>query len=566
MSRDLSIKKKMILSFGIIILILFTANILSLYKVYSYNQQYKLLIDNMSKESRLKELGEIMIESTSDIITTGKDEDIAKFNDTWNEIEDICAQLDNSIVSDESKLSYNVFKNVLINTKIDCNNAIIYSKNTETAIKSSDYYNSAEHKSQYIDLDNGELLSNEISYMNKVKREVEGSFNKTLMASIVLIMFLSICAFIYAVRFSGGISRKISVLKGMAEDIANGNLLYQYKQGDAEIACTKDELSVLENTFMRMKKSLNITISSVRESAVSVTKASSNLAVNMQQSKNANDVVIDAINSVNEIASVQSERIGNAFSQIEDVSLKIKHAVDNISSLKTKITVANNNTNTGKQTLSNMISQINDINNLMYNFKEQAKALNDNSEKIGQVVQMVEAIAEQTNLLALNASIEAARAGEAGKGFAVVAEEVKKLAEQSQKATYEIGTIIKEIQLGTNKIYEDTERNSSQIEKSNSLADTVVNAFEEIYQSNSEIAKGTENIIDFIREVSEKINSINEAMECINNDTEKLSQDSENSSAITEEQLAVINEVSSQASQLEEMAQILNDSVEKFSL
>ena len=122
-----------------------------------------------------------------------------------------------------------------------------------------------------------------------------------------------------------------------------------------------------------------------------------------------------------------------------------------------------------------MISQINDINNLMYNFKEQAKALNDNSEKIGQVVQMVEAIAEQTNLLALNASIEAARAGEAGKGFAVVAEEVKKLAEQSQKATYEIGTIIKEIQLGTNKIYEDTERNSSQIEKSNSLADTVVN-------------------------------------------------------------------------------------------
>ena len=165
MSRDLSIKKKMILSFGIIILILFTANILSLYKVYSYNQQYKLLIDNMSKESRLKELAEIMIESTSDIITTGKDEDIAKFNDTWNEIEDICAQLDNSIVSDESKLSYNVFKNVLINTKIDCNNAIIYSKNTETAIKSSDYYNSAEHKSQYIDLDNGELLSNEISYI-----------------------------------------------------------------------------------------------------------------------------------------------------------------------------------------------------------------------------------------------------------------------------------------------------------------------------------------------------------------------------------------------------------------
>ncbi|WP_294154326.1 methyl-accepting chemotaxis protein [uncultured Clostridium sp.] len=564
--RDLSIKKKMILSFGIVILILFTANILSIYRIYSYNQQYKLLIDNTSNESRLKELAKTMIENTSDIISSGKDEEINKFNDTWNEIESICAQLDNSIVSDESRLSYNVFKNVLINTKIDCNNAIIYNKNTETAIKSADYYNSAEQKLQYIDLDNGELLSNEISYMNQVKRDMESSFNKTLMVSIILIMLLSICAFIYAVRFSGGISRKISALKDIAEDIASGNLAYKYNEGNSETACTKDELNVLEDTFMNMKKSLNLIISSVRESAVSVTKASSNLSVNMQQSKSANDVVVEAINSVNEIASVQSGRIGNAFSQIEDVSLKIRNTVDNISSLKEKVNLANNNTNTGKRTLYNVISQINDINKSLYNFKEEAKALNDNSEKIGQVVQMVGAIAEQTNLLALNASIEAARAGEAGKGFAVVAEEVKKLAEQSQKATYEIGTIIKEIQLATNKIYEDTETSSSQIEKSNSLADTVVNTFEEIYKSNNEIAQGTENIIDFIEEFSGRISSINEAMESINRDTEKLSEDSENSSAVTEEQLAVIDEVSSQALQLEEMAEILNNSVEKFTL
>lgn len=564
--KDSSIKKKMILSFGIVIFILFIANILSIYKVYSYNEQYKILIENTSNESRLKELAKTMIENTSDIISSGKYEDIEKFNDTWSEIEDICARLDDSIVSNESRLSYNVFKNVLINTKIDCNNAIVYNKNPETAIKSADYYNSAEQKSQYIDLDNGELLSNEISYMNKVKREVESSFNKTLMFSIILIILLSICAFIYAVRFSGGISRKISALKDIAEDIANGNLVYKYNEGNSEVACTKDELNALEDTFMNMKKSLNLTISSVRESAVSVTKASSTLSVNMQQSKSANDVVVDAINSVNEIASVQSERIGNAFSKIEDVSFKIRNIVDHISSFKEKVSGANNNTSTGKRTLDNMIDQINDVNKSLYNFKEEAKVLNDNSEKVGQVVQMVGAIAEQTNLLALNASIEAARAGEAGKGFAVVAEEVKELAEESQKATYEIDTIIKEIQLATNKIYEDTETSSAQIEKSNSLADTVVDAFEEIYKSNNEIVQGTENIIDFIKEVSEKISSINEAMESINIDTKKLSEDSENSSAVTEEQLAVIDEVSLQASQLEEMAEILNNSVEKFSL
>ena len=565
-NKNLSIKKKMILSFGIVIITLFLANVLSIYNSYKYNQQYKILVDNTSKESRLKELAKTMIDSTSNIIVGGKDEDIKIFNDTWSEIEDICGNLDSSIVSDDSRLSYSVFKNVLINTKIDCNNAIIYNKNTDTAVKSADYYNSAEKKSQYIDLTNGELLSNEIAYMSIVKEQIERSFNGTLVVSILSILLLLIGAFIYSVRFSDNMSKKILKLKKIAEDIANGNLVYEYNSAKDEMAFSKDEISTLENTFMNMKKSLNLTISAVRESVISVTQASSNLSISMQQSRSANDVVVDAINSVNEIASVQTEKIGSTFSQMEDVNHKIKYTVDSINTLKRKVIEANRNTSVGRETLDNMIRQINDINASLYNFREETKLLNENSQKIGQVIEMVEGIAEQTNLLALNASIEAARAGESGKGFAVVAEEVRKLAEESQKATDKIGEIIKEIQIRTNKIYEDTETSANVIEKSNNLANTVVNAFEEINKSNNEVDKGTESIINYINEVSENITTINEAMESINKNTEQLSCDSENSFAVTEEQLAVIDEVSLQASQLQEMAEILNNSVEKFNL
>ena len=560
-----SIKVRMMTTFIAVIIMLFAINIFSVYKSYNYNQKYKLLIDNTVKEGRLKEISKEMVELTGNILVSNNQKDLEKFNESWKEIEEISSYLDNTIESNESIASYNILKNLIINTKIDCNNAIIYNSKSETAMKASDSYNSAEKKVQYVESINGELLSKEVIYMKMVQEEIDKSFRNNLIGSMIFLLVIVVGCLGYSMAFSNEISKKLIRLKEVAREIANGDLTYKNSEIKENLSI-KDELAILENTFMEMKKSLNLTISAVRESIVSVTQASTDLATNMTQSKSANDVVVEAINSVNEVANEQANSISKTFHNIEQVNSNIQDTLNNVVNLKQQAQVADSNTNVGKETLGTMIKQIQNIDGLIRSFKNQAQELNENSIKISQVIEMVSEIAEQTNLLALNASIEAARAGEAGKGFAVVAEEVRNLAEQSKNATEEIAKIVRELQNGTNQIYLEVEEGMTQIEENTNLAGKVEVAFKDIYDSNQDIKNSTANIVKHIEDVSTQIRYVNESMELINKNTEQLSRDSENSSAVTEEQLAVIDEVSNQASYLEEMANTLSDTVEKFKI
>ncbi len=136
-------------------------------------------------------------------------------------------------------------------------------------------------------------------------------------------------------------------------------------------------------------------------------------------------------------------------------------------------------------------------------------ALSEAAEKIGAVVQLVQAIASQTNLLALNATIEAARAGEAGKGFAVVASEVKNLAHQTSKATDEISTQVASIQGITGETREAMEDISNTIAEISAIMSGIEvdteqqrNATLEISKSVKDAARGTLDVSNHIAQIT----------------------------------------------------------------
>jgi methyl-accepting chemotaxis protein len=128
--------------------------------------------------------------------------------------------------------------------------------------------------------------------------------------------------------------------------------------------------------------------------------------------------------------------------------------------------------------------------------------------RIGDVVELISSIAGQTNLLALNATIEAARAGEAGRGFAVVASEVKALAEQTAKATGEIGQQISGIQAATEESVGAIKEISGTIERLSEISSTIAAAVEEQGAATQEIARNVQQAAQGTEQVSSNITDV----------------------------------------------------------
>ena len=142
---------------------------------------------------------------------------------------------------------------------------------------------------------------------------------------------------------------------------------------------------------------------------------------------------------------------------------------------------------------------------------EMVRALATSADRIGEVIQLINDIASQTNLLALNATIEAARAGDAGKGFAVVANEVKNLANQTARATDEIGAQIASIQGETRNAVEAIRNIGSVIDEVRNISSDIASAVEQQGAATDEIARNIQQAVQGTHSVTATISGVSEA-------------------------------------------------------
>ena len=144
---------------------------------------------------------------------------------------------------------------------------------------------------------------------------------------------------------------------------------------------------------------------------------------------------------------------------------------------------------------------------------DRVSTLSHAAARIGDIVEMINNIAGQTNLLALNATIEAARAGEAGRGFSVVASEVKALAEQTAKATGEIGRQIGDIQSATQESVAAIDDISRSIERLSEISSAIASAIEEQGATTQEVARNVQHAAQGAQQVSSNVGNLQRGAE-----------------------------------------------------
>lgn len=379
---------------------------------------------------------------------------------------------------------------------------------------------------------------------------------------IVIIGFVVIAILMWLV-----IDKIVKAIKSL-EALVGKTAELDFNEEEAQLSLQNrnDEIGVMAQAIIEMRATLKSVIEGILKTSHSLSEASETLSRISDDSVKSTDEITAAIGEMAKATEEQALDTEKGAEQVNELSLEIDQVLESTKGIVQMTGKMDQLSTEGVKTVQKLESWSNKNKESSQNVSTIVQEVDRTSADISSIVNTITEIASQTNLLALNASIESARAGEAGKGFAVVAEEIRKLSEQTSKATEDIKNKIEAIQgISQNAVAE--------ISESLKIVDQNAEAAQETKVIFDNIKKGLDETIDIAKEVTHLSDQMNSRKETIIGVIQNISASAEETSASTEEvsasaqeQLHSIETVAENAEALNHIAADLKNEMNRFKL
>ena len=396
-----------------------------------------------------------------------------------------------------------------------------------------------------------------------------GVYEKILYASanrlVQLLLVITAAAIVGAIILGLLISRNylskpLVSLTSAIEKFAAGDLTVEFEFD------SKDEIGKISESLRKMKQSLRGSMSQIKEDSSNASKMSQTLASTAQELSASVEEISAKLDQMNKSAQNTSASIQEVTSGVEEVAASAQNVSKSAQGLSEKAVSVRSAADKGEQAVKLITGMIAQTRESVSKTQQTVSELTERAKNIAEIVNTINSIAEQTNLLALNAAIEAARAGEAGRGFAVVADEIRKLAEESKKATSKIGQILSGIQQGALNAYEEANKTVERMAQVSDQAVVVGNELANILREVKEISQMIENLAASAQQMSAAAEEMSSAMATATKSVTEIAAGLSEIDTASKDQAQGASQLSSMGEQMSQIAQRLTEIVSIFKL